>query len=105
MERRTKEINGEVFTVIVPKEKVTRERILFSAHSLDYCYERPSDAKRQIYTKWMKWFFDVEGLSQFGIESYNCMMFTLTGLYYDNKEDKYYRLYISKTRQELTELA
>lgn len=103
--KKTKEINGEVFTVIVPKEKMNHESMYFMSLSLDSCYERPSDIKRSIYESWLRWSYDVEGLTYFGIQSYNCMMFTLSGLYYDIKEDKYYHLYITKTRQELTELA
>ena len=103
--KKTKEINGEVFTVVVPREKMNHESMYFNCLSLESCYGRPSDAKRSIYESWVRWTSDVEGLSRFGIQSYNCMMFTLSGLYYDIKEEKYYYLYITKTRQELTELA
>ena len=103
--KKTKEINGKVFTVITPRKKLDHNSMIFHALNLNSCYDRPSEAKRYIYDRWMRWCLDVEGLSWFGIQSYNCMMFTLSGLYYDIKEDKYYYLYITKTRQELTELA
>lgn len=65
------------------------------------CYKRPSEAKREIYEYWLLWACR-SGVKNFGIESYNSMMFTLSGKI-EIKGKKYW-LYITKTRQELFEI-
>ena len=103
---KTKEINGVEFKVVCPKTRTSHLGIAryFKCLDLDNCYTRPSVIKKSIFIGWKAWASDVEGLNYFGIQSYNCMIFTLSGLYYDIKEDKYYILTITKTRHELVEL-
>lgn len=105
--KKIKEINGVEFKIVCPKERISHLGIAshFKCYDLDDCYDRPSDLKKAIFKGWKMWSCDVEGLHYFGIQIYNCMMFTLSGLYYDMNEDKYYILTITKTRHELMELA
>lgn len=76
------------------------------------CYNKPSEAKYDIYHSWLKWYkvtnmnvpFYI--LRHFTINSYNCMMFTLSIDVYDMVTDKFIgKLYITKTRQEFWKVA
>ena len=89
-------IDGRDFTIL----KAQHFNPYFKRLTLDDCYERPSVYKFDIYNSWMNWGYK-NGVEYFGISSYNCMMFTLSGLYTDNNGQQYY-MYITKTRQELT---
>lgn len=89
-----KKVKGELY----PVKKVRR---------LGDCYNKPSRAKYDIYNSWLKWYkmanmnepFYI--LRHFTINSYNCMMFTLTIDLYDRTTNNFIgELYITKTRQE-----
>lgn len=59
------------------------------------CYKTPSDIKDRIFWEWWHYVLaSFENFSNFGIESYNCMMFTLG---WTTLEGEYY---VTKTRQE-----
>ncbi len=64
-------------------------------------YARPSQTKLNIFYDWQAWCVEHCGYCE--VASYNCMMFTLDGMI--EYEGKKYRLYISKTRHELTPIA
>lgn len=76
------------------------------------CYDKPSKAKYEIYNSWLKW-YKVTNMNEpfymlrhFTINSYNCMMFTLSIDVYDMTTDKFIgQLYITKTRQEFLKVA
>lgn len=71
--------------------------------TLDMCYGRPSEIKRDIYNKWYNTLREnTQDLLDFGVLSYNCNMFTIGATIKLN--DKYYSIYITKTRQEIQEL-
>ena len=89
-----KKVKGELY----PVKEVRR---------LGDCYNKPSRAKYDIYNSWLKWYkmtnmnepFYI--LRHFTINSYNCMMFTLTIDLYDRTTNNFIgELYITKTRQE-----
>lgn len=67
------------------------------------CYDRPSKTKINIFLEWVSKIYDIDNnFLKFGIDSYNCNMFTLHSiLKIDNK--KYY-IHITKTRQEIYEV-
>ena len=105
------ELNHECFEV----KKVKGElHPIEKMRSLEDCYEKPSQAKREIYNYWLKWYLTVSakmsldnlesGLRHFTIDSYNCMMFTLKMDVYE-KGNFVGHLYVSKTRQEFWKVA
>lgn len=79
---------------------------------IDDCYNKPSKAKYEIYNSWLKW-YKVTNMNEpfytlrhFTINSYNCMMFTLSIDVYAMATDKFIgKLYITKTRQEFWKVA
>lgn len=89
-----KKVKGELY----PTKKVRR---------LGDCYAKPSKAKHEIYFEWLKW-YNVANMNEpfytlrhFTINSYNCMMFTLSIDLYDSTTNNFIgKLYITKTRQE-----
>lgn len=85
------EVNGRIFEVKKPIEKPSF-RIRRDLHD---CYKTPSDIKDRIFWEWKHYVLaSFENVSNFGIESYNCMMFTLG---WTTPEGEYY---VTKTRQE-----
>lgn len=52
-----------------------------SGVGLSNCYLKCSNAKRSIYREWLEWACENDCIKNFGISSYNCMMFTLTTTY------------------------
>lgn len=88
-------INNERFEL---KKSKFGGRPIYHALDIFEAYERPSYIKERIFNEWKKWAYDSE-VDYFGINSYNCNMFTLTGQWTDNDGVDYY-LYITKTKQE-----
>lgn len=97
-------LNNETFEVKKVKGELYSNK---EVRRLDDCYNKPSKAKYEIYHSWLKWYkvtnmyepFYI--LRHFTINSYNCMMFTLSIDVYDMATDKFLgKLYITKTRQE-----
>lgn len=73
---------------------------------LSDCYENPSLVKQVIFDSWVKWVKQVNLdnekyiLKHLTVESYNCMMFTLTIDVYNLTSQLVGKLYINKTRHE-----
>lgn len=74
------------------------------------CYNKPSKAKYEIYHSWLKWYKVTNMndpfymLRHFTINSYNCMMFTLSIDVYDMATDKFIgKLYITKNKARVLE--
>ena len=97
-------INGEQFEVINSKHS---ERMFdwWSGevpYSLERCYERPSEEKRQIWEYWDNWACDSwPSVSHFGISSYNTFSFVLKGLYWDENDNPIGLLVITKAHNKL----
>lgn len=97
-------LNNETFEVKKLKGELhpTKE-----VRSLGDCYNRPSEAKYNIYHSWMKW-YKMANMNEpfyifrhFTINAYNCMVFTLQIDVYDRTTNNFIgKLYITKTRQE-----
>ena len=74
---------------------------------LSDCYAKPSLVKQAIFDSWVEWVKQVNLgnekyiLKHLTIESYNCMMFTLSiDVYYLTSQLLVGKLYITKTRHE-----
>ena len=73
---------------------------------LSDCYAKPSLVKQAIFNSWAEWVkqvnFDNEKyiLKHLTIESYNCMIFTLSIDVYNLTRQLVGKLYITKTRHE-----
>ena len=97
-------LNNETFEVRKAKGELHPIR---EVRGLGDCYNKPSRAKYEIYHDWLKW-YKVANMNEpfymfrhFTINSYNCMMFTLSIDVYDFSTAKFIgQLYITKTRQE-----
>ena len=86
-----KTVNGVKFEI---KKAIENPRMSIRKR-LDTCYEKPSEAKKEIYEWWLRFAISsFDELDNFGIESYNCMMFTLG---WNTSKGQYY---VTKTRQE-----
>lgn len=88
-------INGETFVV----KDFTGEVSFVPEKALYNCYEKPSYRKQNIYNYWDKWFKECHSPC-YGIRSYNCMMFTLSGIIHFDDLALHGIVYITKTRQE-----
>ena len=82
-------IGNELFEL---KESVAFTRIY---KTLNDCYTRPSNTKKEIYDFWLKWFYENSNnaLDFITIYSYNTYMFTLVGSIEINNVK--YRFYIT----------
>lgn len=96
-------LNNESFEVKKVKCElcpITEVRGLFD------CYAKPSLVKQAIFYSWVEWFkqFNLDNekyiLKHLTINSYNCMLFTLSIDVYDLTSHLVGKLYISKTRHE-----
>lgn len=73
---------------------------------LSDCYAKPSVIKQAIFDSWVEWVKQVNLdspkyiLKHLTIESYNCMMFTLSIDVYNLTGYLVGKIYITKTRQE-----
>ena len=86
-----KTVNGVRFEI---KKPIENPRMSIRKR-LDTCYQKPSEVKQEIYDLWLRFVISsFDDVDNFGIESYNCMMFTLG---WNTLEGQYY---VTKTRQE-----
>lgn len=94
---KTIEIEGKIFELcgVVDSERAVKRIMGNSGRTVADCYERPSEVKKSIERDWRRWFADSPALRHMGVESYNCMMFTLTGVYRIEMMDEEYLLYIT----------
>ena len=97
-------LNNKTFEVKKVKCELHPAR---EVRSLDDCYAKSSNIKREIYNDWLKWYKVTNMNEPFyifrhcTINSYNCRMFTLTIDVYNMATDKFIgKLYITKTRNE-----
>ena len=90
-------INFVEFEVQKP---VSLEKFLVHNHrervDLFDCYERPSHAKMDIYSDWLEWCLNTEGMSFPTITSYNTSQFTIGATYTDPETLKHYIIEITK---------
>lgn len=85
------EIDGMLFEVMKPIDNERRS----ARHTLKACYDRPSERKQGIFESWENFVRDnFDEFWNFGVESYNCFMFTLG---WSTRDGEYY---VTKTRQE-----
>lgn len=94
-------VNGIEFTV----EKPISNIVLTCDYSRDLfdCYERPSMRKQSIWYSWLEWASMLPGSCQLCVSSFNAQFFTIRGLWCREDGKKYF-LYITKTRQEISEV-
>ena len=96
------ELNNEVFEV----KKVKGELCpITQVRTLEDCYARPSEVKKEIYKQWFEWYLTVESpkyqIVNMSIQSYNVNMFTIRMDVFDTKTYEFIGyIYITKTRQE-----
>lgn len=85
------------------KGVISKEDLKYkSFKGLYECYNRPSDTKTRIYIEWSSRIYDLGNMLKFGINGYNCHMFTLHSILKVDTKDYY--IYITKTRQEIYEI-
>lgn len=77
-----KQINGVVFEVKHVGDELwkTAAQVVKRVKSLDDCYDRPSQAKQDIYDMWVRWSQAVTDLYTFDVDTYNTNVFTLSGV-------------------------
>lgn len=86
MKRKTIEINDRTFEL---RTEHSCYRNLYAGRSVWDCYDRPSRTKEDIYNDWLKWAVDAD-VDSFGVSSYNCHLFTLSGIYHAPNGDSYF---------------
>lgn len=77
--------------------------INFKYRSIYDAYETPSIYKIDIWRDWEKWFYENDGYC--GINSKNCMQFSITGVVRDSNTGKRYRCEITKAYNRCYEMA
>ena len=90
-------VGGYVFKVYLNNPKPFGTDV-FSKMTITDVYKRPSSAKQYHYQKWCEWFEKMHGMD-YGVYSYNCHTFTMVGRIFWN--ERWYKVYISKARQEM----
>lgn len=72
-------IGNKIFSV--HRNKYTNPNILayYEGRTLTDCYTKPSATKISIYNEWLHWAVE-NGITHFGVRSYNTNIFTLQGL-------------------------
>lgn len=69
---------------------------------LESCYNRPSQAKINIYNTWYNTIANNSDILSFGVGSYNCNIFTINAII--KLHNKNYYLHITPTRNECYEV-
>ena len=100
MAKKTMEINGRTFEVVSGSNFY---RQLHPHRSLWDCYNQPSKTKEDIYNDWLKWAVDTD-IESFGLCSYNCNFFTLSGLYLDFETGDSYFIKITPSHNYATRI-
>ena len=97
------ELNNETFEVKQAKGDLHPNK---QERFLSDCYAKPSLVKQAIFDSWCDWVNEVNYnddkyiLTHLTIESFNCMMFTLSIDVYNPTGELVGKIYITKTRQE-----
>ena len=74
-------INGVKFELIkTPKTKDLIAHWRYAGRTLNDCYEKPSQIKREIYDEWLEWYYGADYVQAFGVASYNGFNFTIGAL-------------------------
>lgn len=55
-------------------------------------YDRPSEAKRHIWSAWRNWFWNQLNCFEVGVESYNCHFFTIGAVATYEGENYYFHI-------------
>lgn len=101
--KRYLQLNNEDFVIKEAKVELHPNK---QVRLLSDCYAKPSIVKQAIFDSWIDWVKQVNLdsphyiLKHLTIESYNCMMFTLSIDVYNVTGYLVGKLYITKTRQE-----
>lgn len=96
------ELNNQIFEMKEVKGNLYPNK---QRRTLSECYVKPSIVKQAIYDSWLDWVQQVNMntdyiLKHFTIESYNCMLFSLSIDVYIPSDELIGKIYITKTRQE-----
>lgn len=95
------ELNNETFKVRHFKGEL---HPINKVRTLEDCYARPSEAKKQIYRHWCNWYLAVDSpdyqIVNMTIQSYNTHMFTIRMDVFDKTYNFIGCIYISRTSQE-----
>lgn len=101
--KRYLQLNNENFVIKQAKGDLHPNK---QVRLLSDCYAKPSLIKQAIFDSWGDWIKEVNInddkyiLKHLTIESYNCMMFTLSIDVYNLTSHLVGKIYITKTRQE-----
>ena len=97
--KKTKNINiGGVSFELIKNIKTPRE-----LKELSECYAKPSTIKWLIYNEWLRLAYNNLNATEFGVASYNSMIFTL---YFEFKKDgKEYKAYITPSHNYISEVS
>ena len=76
----TVKLGGENFEIVKSDdmEYLKKRAMINSGVDLSSCYIKCSNVKKSIYRKWLEWARNNECINNFGISSYNPMIFTLS---------------------------
>ena len=76
----TVKLGGENFEIVKSDdmEYLKKRARINSGVDLSSCYIKCSNVKKSIYRKWLEWVRNNECINNFGISSYNPMIFTLS---------------------------
>lgn len=97
------QLNNEDFVIKKAKGELSPN---IQVRLLSDCYAKPSIIKESIYNSWVEWTNQVNLdstkyiLKDLTIESYNCMIFTLSIDVYSLTSQLVGKIFITKTRQE-----
>ena len=97
------QLNNEDFEIKQAKGKLYTNN---QVRLLSDCYAKPSIVKQAIYDSWVSWIKEVNLnddryiLKHMTVESYNCMIFTLSIDVYNLTGQLVGKIFITKTRQE-----
>lgn len=96
-----REINGEYFEIIKSRTLNNNNvdyRIGTEDEIFEY-YERPSLTKIEIWSYWVQWANETEGVVRLHISGANCFTFSITGRYIE--DGKEYLIYITKCHNSM----
>lgn len=98
-------INGRNFEICKGIDKASGiDRINRNiGRTVDDCYNRPSEFKKMVERDWYNWLAGADNVGCMGVESYNCMMFTLTA-HYTAKDGSTYLIYITRDHNRIIPL-
>ena len=94
-------INSKNFELIKPKQLPNYNDVAFhSRWDLFSFYGRPSQRKIDIWSDWIEWFCDTDGISNYYVSSAGSSTFAITASYRDSEGNKYI-MYITKSHNRI----